>query len=196
MSLTETPDRYGAFPRLSDQQIQALARRGERRPTQPGQVLCREGDRGCDFFVVLEGRVAVVEGFGGDERVVRVHGPGRFLGELGLLTGQAALLTSVVREGGEVLAVPVERLRELVAEDAALGDLVLRAYLIRRSILISLGAGIRIVGSRYSPDTRRLREFAARNRLPHRWIDLEEDREAEALLRELGVAPRETPVVI
>jgi thioredoxin reductase (NADPH) len=52
------------------------------------------------------------------------------------------------------------------------------------------------VGSRYSPDTRRLREFAARNRLPHRWIDLEEDREAEALLRELGISPQETPVVI
>jgi thioredoxin reductase (NADPH) len=159
-------------------------------------VLCLEGDASCDFFVILEGKVAAVEGYGSDERVIRIHGPGRFLGELGLLTGQAALLTSVVREPGEVLAVPVEHLRELVTQDPTLGDLVLRAYLIRRSILIGLGTGIRIVGSRYSPDTRQLREFAARNRVPHRWIDLEEDRAAEALLRELGVAPQETPVVI
>jgi CRP-like cAMP-binding protein len=65
----------------------------------------------CDFFVILEGKVAVVEGYGSDERVLRIHGPGRFLGELGLLTGQAALVTSVVRERGEVLAVPVEHLR-------------------------------------------------------------------------------------
>ena len=63
-------------------------------------------------------------------------------------------------------------------------------------MLIELGAGFRIVGSRYSPDTRRLREFAARNRLPHRWIDLEQDQEAEALLRQLGIRPEETPVVI
>ena len=81
---------------------------------------------------------------------------------------------------------PVERLRELVAQDPALGDLILRAYLVRRSILIELGVGFRIIGSRFSPDTRRLREFAARNRLPHRWIDLENDPEAEALLRQLG----------
>ena len=63
-------------------------------------------------------------------------------------------------------------------------------------MLIGLGAGFTIVGSRYSPDTRRLREFCARNRLPHRWIDVEEDQEAEALLREVGVTPEETPVVI
>jgi thioredoxin reductase (NADPH) len=64
------------------------------------------------------------------------------------------------------------------------------------SMLVELGAGFRIIGSRYSPDTRRLREFAVRNRLPHRWIDLERDREAEALLRRLGVPPEETPVAI
>ena len=91
---------------------------------------------------------------------------------------------------------PVDRLRELVSNDTALGDLILRAYLIRRSVLIGLGTGFRIIGSRYSPDTKRLREFAARNRLPHRFIDLEQDPEAEALLRDLGVSPDETPVVI
>ena len=91
---------------------------------------------------------------------------------------------------------PVERLRELVLQDTALSDLILRAYLLRRSILIEVGAGFRILGSCYSPDTRRLREFAARNRLPHRFVDLDQDDEAEALLRQLGVRPEETPVVI
>jgi thioredoxin reductase (NADPH) len=194
--LPETPDLDGAFPRLSEQQLLALEAHGERRRVRQGEVLYREGDERCDFYVVLEGQVAILEGYGGAVRVVAVHGPRRFLGELGLLTGQAAFLTAVALEPGEVLVVPVERLRELVSQDAAFGDLVLRAYLIRRSMLIELGAGFRIVGSRYSPDTRRLREFAARNRLPHRWIDLEKDKEAERLLRQLGVAPEETPVVI
>ena len=194
--LIETPDINGAFPSLTDEQIETLAAYGQRRPTREGDVLFRQGDPDCDFFVILAGRVAIVEGCGSDERVISVHGPGRFLGELNLLTGQAVFVTAVVREAGEVLAVPVPRLRELVTHDSSLGDLILRAYLIRRSMLISLGAGLRIVGSRYSPDTRRLREFIARNRLPHRWIDLEDDRQADALLAHLGVAPNETPVVI
>jgi thioredoxin reductase (NADPH) len=195
-ALAETPDLFGAFPRLSEQQIAALASRGERRSVRAAEVLYREGDPSCDFFVILEGTVAVVDGYGRDERVISVHGPGRFLGELGLLTGQAVFVTAVAREPGEVVVVPVEQVRALVAEDSSLGDLILRAYLLRRWILIGLGTGFRIVGSRFSPDTHRLREFAARNRLPHRWIDLEEDQSAEALLRELGVTAAETPVVI
>ncbi|HEV7461004.1 MAG TPA: FAD-dependent oxidoreductase [Solirubrobacteraceae bacterium] len=195
-TLAETPDREGAFPRLSEEQIGALSEHGQHRTVREGDVLFREGDESYDFFVVLRGKVAVLEGFGEDEQLIAVHGPGRFLGELSLLTGQAAFFTAVVREDGEVLVVPVDRLRKLVSQDPVLGDLILRAYLARREMLIGLGTGFRIIGSRFSPDTRRLREFAARNRLPHRVIDLERDGEAEALLRGLGISADETPVVI
>jgi len=193
----ETLDLYGAFPRLSDYQVRALEQHGERVHTAPGEVLFREGDDYSCFWVVLEGKVATYSDYGSDEEMqIAVHGAGRFLGELGVLTGQAAFLTAVACEPAELLRVPVDELRKLVTQDPVLGDLVLRAYLARRSILLEVGAGLRIVGSCFSPDTRRLREFAARNRLPHRWIDLEEDQEAEALLNALGVSPQETPVVI
>ncbi|MGW3622141.1 FAD-dependent oxidoreductase [Streptomyces sp. NPDC000880] len=195
--ISETPDQHGAYPRLTPEQIDELSRHGERRPTRKGEVLFREGEPFQEFLVILSGMVEVVHDYGGpDERRVAVHGPGRFLGELGLLEGQAAFNTAIVREPGEALAVPVDRQRALVAANPVLGDLVLRAYLGRRSLLIGLGAGFRILGSCYSPDTLRLREFAARNRLPHRWIDLERDKEAEALLRRFGIRPEETPVVI
>jgi thioredoxin reductase (NADPH) len=195
--LEETPDLFGAFPELGEAQIAALAGRGERVMTQVGDVLYQEGDRPYDFIAILDGKVAAVEGYGTpDQQVVGVHGPRRFLGEISLLTGQAAFVTAVVVEAGEVLRIPVEDLRELVTQDTALGDLVLRAFLLRRSILIEVGVGFRILGSCYSPDTRRLREFAARNRLPHRFIDLDRDATAEALLRHLGIGPEETPVVI
>ncbi|MFL5827801.1 MAG: FAD-dependent oxidoreductase [Thermoleophilaceae bacterium] len=195
--LEETPDLYGAFPRLSDAQIRTLSQQGERAHAEPRDVLFSEGDEYRDFFVVLEGKVATYADYGTEEEtLIALHGPGRFLGELGLLTGQAAFLTAVVAEPSELLHVPVYALRQLVARDPALGDVILRAYLARRSILIEVGAGLRIVGSCFSPDTRRLREFAARNRLPHRWIDLEEDQEAEQLLNALGLSPEETPVVI
>ena len=196
MPVTETPDLHGAFPRLSDEQIARLAAHGDRRPTQRGDVLYREGDPQCDFFVILEGTVAMVEDYLGDARTIAEHGPRRFLGELNLLTDESVFVSAVVEEPGEVLAVPVPALRQLVADDLALGDLILRAYLIRRSLLIELGAGTKIVGSRFSDDTRRLREFAARNRIPHKWIDLEADTTAEDLLRRLGITPEETPIVI
>jgi thioredoxin reductase (NADPH) len=92
--------------------------------------------------------------------------------------------------------VPTERVRALVAHDPVLSDLILRAYLLRRSLLLQEGTGFRIIGSCYDPHTARLREFAARNRLPHRWIDLERDKHAERLLQRFGVSPQHTPVVI
>lgn len=194
-SLPETPDLTGGFPRLTEGQIESLARSGTRRRTEAGEVLFRTGDECPEFFVILEGKVHIVDDLHGEARVLRVHGPGRFLGELGLLTGEKAFVSAVVAEPGEVLAVPVDELRSRVSRDPALADVVLRAYLIRRSMLIGSGSGFRIIGSRFSPDARRLRDFAARNRLPYRWIDVEEDRAAETILRRLGVPPEETPIV-
>jgi thioredoxin reductase (NADPH) len=195
--ITETPDLQGAYPRLSDAQIAALTGQGDRRGTQPGEILFGEGERDCDFYVVLAGHVASVEGHGThEERIISVHGRGRFLGELSLLTGEGSFYTAMALDAGEVLAVPVARLRELIARDPAFGDLVLRAYLLRRSILIGLGVGLRVVGSRYSPDTRRVRDFAARNRIPVQWLDLETDPAAEAILTQFGVTPDDTPIVI
>jgi thioredoxin reductase (NADPH) len=192
----ETPNRQGEYPRLTDEQIRALAEQGEIRSTARGTVLYRAGDAECDFFVVIAGAVEIVEDVEGVHRVLGVHGPGRFLGELGLLTGEVTFVSAVVRDAGSVIVVPAARLRDLVVRDTVLGDVILRAYLQRRSILIEEGAGIKIVGSRFSPDTRRLREFASRNRLPHRLLDVEADHTAEALLQRVGVAPDETPVVI
>jgi thioredoxin reductase (NADPH) len=195
--VAETPDLNGAYPRLSGPQIATLGALGQRRPARPDRPLFAEGDRDCDFLVILAGLVAVVEARGTpEERVIGVHGRGRFLGELSLLTGEASYYSAVPVEAGEVLAVPADRLRELVAQDPALGDLILRACLIRRSILIGLGVGLRIIGSRYSPDTRRLRDFAARNRIPARWIDLETDPAADSLITQLGVTPEDTPIVL
>jgi thioredoxin reductase (NADPH) len=193
----DSTDAAGAFPRLGQDQIQALSGYGERRRTRPGDVLIQEGQRQRDLFVVLRGAVAVAEGRGTpEERLIGVHGPGWFLDEVGLLSGQPSFVSAVVREAGEVLAVPVPALLELVGRDPRLGDVVLRAFLCRREQLLGAVAGIRIAGSRFSPGTRRLREFAARNRIPHTWIDLEEDADAEHLLRRMRVRPEDTPFVI
>ncbi|UMB68302.1 FAD-dependent oxidoreductase [Mycobacterium paraterrae] len=196
-ALQETPDVFGAYPRLNDVQISTLEAGGQKRSVGVGDILVREGEPSGRFYAILSGKVAVtVSDPLGERRTIGVHGPRRFLGEVGDLDGEAAFYTAQVAQAGEVLVVAAQSLRSLVAEDPMLSDVILRAFLLRRTLLIEEGTGFWIVGSCYSPDTTRLREFVARNRLPHRWLDLERDKQAESLLGRFGVAPQDTPVVI
>ena len=182
-------------PKLREDQIEVLSRYGEMRNTEVGEVLFRAGDTSNDFIVVLEGEVEVIEDFAGETRTVGIFRAGRFLGDLNMLTGQAVYLSAVVREGGKVLAIPREQLKEVVTEEPALSDIILKAFLARRSWGMRAGIGLRIVGSRHSSDATRLREFAARNRLPHAWIELEEDpNKAQALLERFGAKPSESSI--
>src|SRR5215211_2198224 len=183
-------------PRLRTDQIEILKRYGEIKKTEVGEVLFRAGDTENDFVVVLEGEVKVGDDSAGESRTIGVFQEGRFLGELNMLTGQAMYLTGVVSEAGEVLAIPRERLKEVVTEEPNISDIILRAFLARRSYMVKTGIGLRIIGSRHSPDAARLREVAARNRVPHVWIELEDDPKAEALLARFGAKPSETPVTV
>jgi len=147
--------------------------------------------------VVLSGLVAVVEDYGAPRsRVVGVHGSGRFLDELSLLVGQPSFVSMVAVEPGTVLVVRLPELHTLIRQEPALGDLILRSYTTRRDLLVGSITGVKIIGSRFDPGTRRLRELAARNRVPHTWIDLEEDPAADELLRRLSIDTQDTPVVI
>ena len=183
-------------PTLREDQIEILRRYGRTRKTEVGDVLFRAGDTSNDFFVVLEGEVEMIDDFAGEARTIAVFLAGRFLGELNILTGQAMYLSAVVREGGEVLAISRERLKEVVTEEPNLSDIILKAFLARRSYLMRTGVGLRIIGSRRSGDAARRREVAARNLVPHVWVELEEDPEAEALLERFGAKSSETPVTI
>src|ERR687898_1019158 len=183
-------------PTLREDQIEILSRYGQTRKTEAGELLFRAGDPFNDFIVVLEGEVEMVDDFAGEARTIAVFRAGRFLGELNMLTGQGLYLSAVVGKGGRVLAITRERLKEVVTEETNLSDIILKAFLARRSWGMRTGFGLRIIGSRHSGDAARLRGFAARNRLPHVWIELEEDPEAEALLEAFGAKPSETPVII
>jgi thioredoxin reductase (NADPH) len=183
-------------PTLREDQLAILERYGQKRKTQVGDILFRAGDTSNDFIVILQGEVQVVDDFAGEARTIGTFLAGRFLGELNMLTGQAMYLTAVVSEAGEVLTVPRERLKEVVTEEPNLSDVILKAFLARRAYMMRTGLGLRIVGSRHSGDAARLREIAARNRVPHVWIELEETPEAEALLGRFGAKPTETPVTI
>ena len=101
--------------------------------------------------------VTIVQGLGAENRVIAVHGEGRFLGELSLLVGQRLYLSGVVRDAGELIQIPLPKLREIIDEDETLSDVILGAFMARRSILIGAGTGVKVIGSRFSPDSHRLR---------------------------------------
>ncbi|HKA67127.1 MAG TPA: cyclic nucleotide-binding domain-containing protein, partial [Solirubrobacterales bacterium] len=151
--LPETVDRDGAFPRLAESQMARFRQLGRLREVEPGEVLFAAGDASADFYVIESGAVAIVQGLGEENRVISVQGRHRFLGELSLLIGQRFYLSAVVRDPGEVIQVPLDELRRIVAEDKALSDVILGAFMARRSILIDVETGIKLIGSRFSPDS-------------------------------------------
>jgi len=185
------------FPILTDSELAVLEALGTRRPVAEGEYLYREGDITYDFYVILSGVVEVVVHADGEERSINRQGAGRFLGELNLLTGERVYLSARIVESGEVLVVPRVVLQHVIATNPGLSDTILAAFLARRSFLLSgAAASIRVMGSRFSPETLRVREFLARNRIPHEWLDPDRDATVERLLREFAITPDELPVVI
>ena len=195
--MEEPLENEAAFPRLTRELLAVLDEAGARRTLAEGEVLNRAGQVAQEFFVVVRGSLAGYEDYGGStERLISVIGERRFWGGTNLVTGQPAYLTTVAPEDGEVIALSVDQLRRVIAAHQPIGDLIMGAFVARRALLVGLGAGLRLLGSRLSPDTRRLREFLTRNRIPHGFIDVETDQQAEALLRALGIPPSETPLLL
>jgi thioredoxin reductase (NADPH) len=186
-----------AFPRLSSELLAVVDAAGERRALVEGKVLHHAGEVAREFFVVVRGSLAGYEDYGrATERLIAVIGEHRFWGGTNLLSGQPAYITTVAPDDGEAIVLGVDQLRGIIGANQRLGDLILGAFVARRALLVGMGAGVRLVGSHLSPDTRRLRDFLTRNRIPHGFLDVESDEHAEGLLREFGVAPAETPLLL
>jgi thioredoxin reductase (NADPH) len=188
-----------AYPSLTSSQLTRLRALAEPVEVGVGEVLYAAGDVDHDFVVIESGEVEVVRAATPDSprQVVARFGPGQFLGELNMLTGQAVFLTPRVAVAGRVRRVPHERFRRFMSEDPELSDIVLRSYMARREVLRT-GEGARsleMLGSRMSAAALALRNWAARQQLAHVWVDVDTP-EGEALLGSLGAAVEDLPVVV
>src|SRR5579862_9001986 len=188
-----------AFPTLTASQMSRLRALAEPVAVAVGDVLYAAGDVDYDFIVIESGEVEVIREATPDSpaQAVARHGAGRFLGELNMLTGQAVYLTGRVAVAGQVRRIPHEQFRLLMADDPELSDLILRAFMARREFLRT-GEGsrsIEVVGSGSSAAALALRNWAARQQLPHMWVDAE-TAEGEALVASLGVGADDLPVVV
>ena len=185
-----------AFPRLDDAQIAALDKFTTLKTFQPGETLFAAGERDFKFFVVKSGEVEVIERSSGHDRLVTVHEAREFTGDVDMLTGRPALVSGIARTPCEAYEISGADLRRILNEMPQLSDVLLRAFLMRRQLLEESGlTGLRVVGSRYSRDTHRIREFLARNKVPFTWIDLENDPQVNTLLTQFKITADETPIV-
>ena len=189
--------RTQSFPTLTEAQIDRLRPFGKVRKVEPGEILFRPDDTQIPFFVVLSGRMEIVQPDLTGERTVAAHGPGEFTGEITMISGQRSLVLGRVTEAGEFLEISAEQLRAIVAKDEQLSEIFMRAFILRRLALISKGQGnVILLGSRHCANTLRIREFLARNAHPFTYVDLDSDKTSQALLDRFNVKTQEVPVVI
>jgi len=192
------PDRQAeAFPVLTPAQIARIRPYGNSRSVRAAEVLFEPGKSGMSCFLVLSGKLDIaVSGLSG-EQVFVTYGPGQFSGEVVLISGARALSRGRVAESGEFLEIGADALRTLIAKDAELSDIFMRAFLLRRVAMISGGLGnVAVLGSQHSSNTLRLREFLTRNGHPYRYVDLDSDKGAQELLDRFDIKLEDIPVVI
>jgi thioredoxin reductase (NADPH) len=188
-----------AFPKLDESRLAALDRCPLTKLAQyrDGEKLFKAGDRDFKFYVIKSGKVEIVDESGDTPRTIAVQGPGEFTGDVAQLTGGPAIVNAIARGDCEVYEVSPEALRKLINDHPDLGDIIVQTFIARRQLLSESGefVGVRVIGSRYSRDTFRVREFLAKNRVPFTWFDLEADSRVKELLTRFGVSQNDTPVV-
>ncbi|MBS1885840.1 MAG: FAD-dependent oxidoreductase [Actinobacteria bacterium] len=162
------------FPRLEEAQIATLRAVGRTERVSAGDILYSPGELDYELIVVVSGCVEIIDGIGTESESVLVsYGARQFAGELNLITLEPVLLTARVADDGEVIFVDREALRGVISRDTRLGDLIMNALVSRRAIIIEAEGGARLIGNGTDPATRELREFLTRNRVPHRFVDLD-----------------------
>lgn len=168
-----------AFPRFDELMLAGLSccPRTKLKRYRDGERLFTAGDRDFKFFIVKSGEIEIVDESGDEPKTVTVHGPGHFTGEVAQISGGTAIVSGIARGDIEVYEVTNDALREIVNDHPDLGDVILQAFIVRRQLLRALGGftGLRVIGSRFSADCFRVRDFLTKNRAPFTWLDLEDD---------------------
>ncbi len=189
-----------AFPTLSEAQIAQLGSCTAASLSRyaAGDVLVHFGDRDFKFFVVRSGEIEILDQTGDRPKTIAVHSRGEFTGDVSHLTGTPAIFTAVALSDCEVYAIAGDMLKQVINQCPDLGDIILRAFMARRQLVRESGTftGLRVIGSRYSPDTFRIRDFLAKNLVLFTWTDLEANPDVDQLLKHFGVTEAETPIVV
>lgn len=186
------------FPELNDDMAGRVAAFGSVEEWPDGGMLFQRGERSVDFFLILEGSVEVLDvDAKGREHVVHVHRPRQFTGELDLFNDRKILVSARAGPGTRVARVERLEFRRLIAAEPDIGEVVMRAFILRRVGMMLHGeAGIALIGPAHGAATSRIESFLRRNGLPHRQIDTETDADAGGFLECFQLSPEDLPVVV
>jgi thioredoxin reductase (NADPH) len=185
------------FPKLTPAQISRIATRGHVRSMEEGEVLYEQGQRAAPFFVVISGELEVVRPSVPVETLVTTYELGQFTGEVGSLSGRRTLFRVRAAKPGKVIELDRQQMLTLIQTDAELGEILMRAFILRRVELIAAGVGDTVlIGSAYSASTLRIKGFLMRNGQPYSYMDLERDPDVQNLLDNFQISAGEIPVLI
>ena len=186
------------FPKLTSAQIRRITARGQTRAMRRGKILYEQGDIGYRFLWLFPASLRLCALWALPlQTLVRVLGSGQFTGEVGTLSGRPTLFRLRVTKPGKVIEVDRQHMLALVQSEAELGQILMRAFILRRVELVAAGVGdVVLIGSTNSASTLRIKEFLMRNGHPYTFIDLERDPDVQTLLDSFHIASSEIPVVI
>jgi thioredoxin reductase (NADPH) len=189
----------GGYPELTASQLDLIRERSTETVVDRGAFVGNAGDVDYDFMLVEAGELEVVRfaAFGLPEQVIAIFGPGSFLGELDMLTGQAAMFSARMPDGGKIQRMPRPVFRKLMSEAPELSDVILKAFMARREFLRTSEAArsVQVIGSAQSAETLELRNWATRLGVVHSWLDVETD-DGHRVLESAGLGLDDLPVVI
>jgi thioredoxin reductase (NADPH) len=185
------------YPRLSDAKLKWLAKRGERRAFQPGEVLYEHAVRNAPFFVIERGLVEFIDRKPGKDVYVAQADARTFIGEIAAFTGEPTLSACVAVEPTDVIVFDRQGLRDMLARWPEFGEHVFATMLARRAWHEAGGHGVmRLIAPRGSRRAFEVRDLLERNLLPVRWYDVDTDAEAASMLDWLNIPASETPVLV
>ena len=148
------------FPKLTDEQISRMQEHGHIRAVELGEVLVEQGYSNVPFFIVISGEIEILRPSGDIETLITVHGPGQFTGEINMLSGRRALFRARATKPSKVIELDRQHMMALLQSDAEIGDILMRAFILRRVELVATGIGdVVLIGSMHSAETFRIKEF-------------------------------------
>ena len=186
------------FPKITPEEINRIRQLGELRHYAPGEALFVTGDIAPGLFILVRGKVNVVrhDALGHLSPIVDMEA-GEIVAEIGQLSGRPALVDVHATENIEALLISPDKLRRLMLAEPELGDRIMKALILRRTVLVESGAGGPVlIGPETAPDMLRLQNFLARNSYPYQVLDPAADRDAADLVAHYTSSPADLPLVV
>ena len=195
--MSESPQPDPKFPILTADQLQRLHSHGRVRRAPAGETIIAIGQPSPPFYALKSGTLEVVQPARTGDVVIVTHQPGEFTGEVSLLSGRPSLVDVRTASDTELIEVQRADLLAVVQSDSELSEILMRAFLLRRAVLLARRAGdVLLIGSDHSARTLEVKEFLTRNGHPYTHMDLDRDHEVQALLDQFQVTEADMPVVI